>query len=74
MDVMNFVGRYFETSPSLEGMSRGTDFPDTNVFPPRMMKSTILVGFFTTMADFELEIKLVYFILLYMIRSDNNFF
>ena len=59
MDVMSFIGRSFQTSPSIEAMSSGIKFPDTNAFPPRMMKSTILVGFFTTMVDFELEVKLV---------------
>ena len=61
MDVLQFTSLSFGTNPLLENLRRVFVEKDENdengyVFPPRSMHST-LVGFFTTMGSFELEIK-----------------
>ena len=63
MDVLQFTSLNFGTNPSLADLRRVFVEKDENnengyVFPPRsFFNFGTLVGFFTTMGSFELELK-----------------
>ena len=59
VNVREFISQRFQTDPSLVGMRHEWEYGAyrTYFFPPEELSNSVLIGFFTTMESFEIEIQ-----------------